>query len=67
MRIVFQVGLCVFKDLNRQFAAHGGKVNKEDFKRVSRLQVLEQNTYRNPGSSKDGCAAEDLGVGDDAR
>jgi hypothetical protein len=33
MRIGFQVELCFFKDLNRQFAAHAGKVIQEDFRK----------------------------------
>jgi hypothetical protein len=67
MRIYDECGFGVFEDLNGKLATNRREVFEENLQRIACFQVLEQNPHRHSRPDEYGCAAEDFGVGDDAR
>jgi hypothetical protein len=67
MRISFQLGFGVFKDLHSKLPTHGRKVFKENFQWVSGLEVFKQDSYGDPRSDEHRSTSEDLGIRDDTR
>jgi len=67
MRIVDQRRPGIFEYLHSEFTAHRRKVLKEDFERITSLQMFEQYANRNSRTDKNGRSADDLGVRYDSR